>query len=121
MDVQALPLPLHLLLVLVLFPFSLARVLYQRLVLRPAISPNIRPTSFTPLPSSLLSPPLSVPYTHHFVETSNSRVHYVSTQQPPAAAAENGGDIPLLFVHGFPDFVSGPHHSSHSPFKSGGG
>ena len=105
-DIFALPLPLHLLLVLFLLPLSLARVLYQRLILRPKASPNISPASYTPLPSPLQSPPLSIPYAHHFVETPTSRVHYVTTQPSSPASATASSDIPLLFVHGFPDFVS---------------
>ena len=108
MDLQTVPLPLYLLLVICLLPYSIARNIYQRFILRKPISPNIHPTSYTPLPSPLLSPPLAVPYSHHFVDTPNSRVHYIRTAQPAAATASG---IPLLFVHGFPDFVA-PHLST---------
>ena len=102
-DLQSLPLPLYLVLLVCLMPYGIVRNVWRRFIARAPISPNISPSSYTPLPSPLLSPPLSVPYTHHFVNTPNSRVHYISTAKP---ASTNAPSIPLLFVHGFPDFVS---------------
>jgi hypothetical protein len=102
LDLQSLPWPLYLIIVLVFTPLSLLQKLYKGLMAPRPISPNIAPSSYTPLPPTLISPPLSIPYSHHFVTTSSSRVHYISTAKPDKAS-DSG--IALFFVHGFPDFV----------------
>ena len=101
-------------LLLPLLPALLCLKLCQRaLTTRPRLSPCISPTSYTPLPVELLSPPLpdGVHYTHHCITNDDSRIHYIRTAgrsdgSSDGAAGDDNGRIPLLFVHGFPDFVS---------------
>ena len=95
---------------LVLSPLILLDKLVQRLILavRPPVAPAVHPTSFTPLPATLISPPLSVAYTHHFVTTPSSRVHYVLTRPASTASSSSSASSPdtpppVVFVHGFPD------------------
>jgi soluble epoxide hydrolase/lipid-phosphate phosphatase len=102
-DLRAVPLPLYLALLVCLLPVLIGRLLYRRFITRPILSPNLSPTSYTPLPSSLVTPPLSIPYSHHFIQTPSSRVHYVRTSNSPSPTST----IPLLFVHGFPEWWYG--------------
>ena len=89
---------------LLLSPLVLLDKLVQRIAqlagLCPAL-PTVLPSSYTPLPPNLISPPLSVAYEHRFVTTPSSRVHYVATR-PPSPSSPT--PPPVLFVHGFPDW-----------------
>ena len=110
-DLQALPFPIYLILFILTYPCILAYKLiaWSLLGAAPPTSPNISPSSYTPLPATLITPPLAVPYEHHFLTTPNSRVHYITTSPPAAASSSLSSSAaqllpPVLFVHGFPDW-----------------
>ena len=104
-DLQALSLPAYLILLVLTAPCILAYKLirWHLLSAPPPISPNISPNSYTPLPATLLTPPIGVPYQHHILTTPTSRIHYVTTS-PPIPSTSTPLLPPLLFVHGWPDW-----------------
>ena len=111
LDLQALSTPLSVVLFIFLFPYITLYQLFRRHNSDrspAATSSTVRPTSFTALPASLLSPHLSATaYEHHLLSTATSRIHYISTSAVPLSGSGSGSsaeDAPLVFVHGFPDW-----------------